>query len=99
MNSTFRYDPLRGNAADTYALTGILGFDYQGVVGVSRIITLVVWDANALVMLSFDGVEWGDEFRLDMGHSPIQWPPAVRNVQIMNETPGAVSDYQIIGFW
>lgn len=99
MQSTFRYDVHAGVAGDTFATAGILPFTWAGVQGVSRIIEVTVWDANALLIMSYDGVVWGPEIELDQDDPPIQIPHAARSVQIRNAVAGANSRYQIVGFW
>ena len=99
MQSTFRYDVHAGTAGDTFATAGVLAFAWAGVVGVSRIIEVTVWDAPAMMMMSYDGTNYGKEIELDMDDPPIQIPHAARSIQIRNANPGANSRYQIVGFW
>lgn len=99
MQATFRYDVFAGVAADTYALTGILNFQWLGVAGVTRILEITVWDANADIIMTFNGVDWGPDIELDQDDPPIQIPHAARSVQIRNNAAGANSRYQIVGFW
>lgn len=99
MQSTFRYDVFRGVATDAYAGTGILSFLWVGVVGVTRIFEAKVWDANAEIIMTFDGLIWGPAIELDIDDPPWQIPHACREVQIRNNTAGANSRYQICGFW
>lgn len=99
MQSTFRYDVFRGTAGDTFATAGVLAFQWAGTLGVSRIIEVSVWDAPALLMMSYDGITYGPEMELDQDDPPIQIPHAARSVQIRNMTPGANSRYQVVGFW
>ena len=99
MNSTFRYDVFAGTAGDTVATAGIMQFEYDGDLGVTRILEMSVWDQPAMIQYSYDGDVWGPEFELDPDDPPIQIPHAAREVQIRNKTAGSNSRYQIIGFW
>ena len=99
MQSTFRYDVLSGTATDTYAGTGILNFQWQGVQGVTRIIEITAWDAPLDIRMTYDGTTWGPDIEVDQDDPPIQIPHAARAVQVKNHTPGSNSRYQITGFW
>ena len=99
MQSTFRYDIFAGVAGDNFIDTGFLNFEWEGVVGVTRIIQMSVRDANAFIMMSYDGIIWGPEIELDIDDQPIQIPHAARSIQIRNALAGANTTYQLIGYW
>lgn len=99
MQSTFRYDVHRGTAGDAFVDTGTLLFEWVSVQGVTRIIEMTVWDANAFVRLSYDGTTWGPEIELDIDDPPVQIPHASRAIEIRNATPGSFARYQLVGFW
>jgi len=99
MNSTFRYDVFAGLAGDTFAGTGTLTIQWAGVAGTTRVIQMSCWDAGLIIMMSYDGTTFGPEFEIDQDDPPIQLPHAVRAVQIRNSVVGAISRYQISGWW
>lgn len=88
-----------GTAADTYALTGTLNFEWVGVQGVTRIMEFSVWDNPAYIRLSYDGITFGKDIELDQDDPPMQIPHASRAIEIRNKNPGSNSRYQLIGFW
>lgn len=103
MQSTFRYDVLKGTAGNDFdpagGGVGILDFVWAGVTGVTRILEMKIWDQPAIMKMSYDGVEWGPEFELDQDDPPMQIPHAAREFQIKNKTAGLDARFQIIGFW
>lgn len=99
MQSTFRYDVHAGTSGDNFSDIGILPFEWESVQGITRILEMKVWDANAYIMLSYEGILWGPEIELDIDDPPVQIPHAARAMQIRNVTVGANSRYQIVGYW
>lgn len=99
MQSTFRYNVHAGNAGDTFAIVGVCSFTSGGVPGVTRIVEMMTWDNPAMIMFSYDGIVYGDEIEIDHDDPPVQLPHAARSFQIRNKNTGAVSRYQIAGYW
>ena len=99
MQSTFRYDVFRGNAGNLFTDVGTLSLEWETVQGMSRIVQISCWDANCFFRMSYDGEVWGPEIEVDMDDPPLQFPHAAREIEVRNATPGAISRYQIIGFW
>jgi hypothetical protein len=99
MQATFRYAVHRGVAGDTYATAGILNFLWLTDAGVTRIIELTTWDNPALIIMSYNGTDYGDQLEVDQDDPPLQFPHAARAVQIMNAVAGNNARYQIAGFW
>lgn len=103
MEVAYRYDCLNLAAPDPAGgvdpWAGLVShtlIDQAGNAFSSKIIWIWVKDNNAIVRLSYDGVNWGDDIKLWSGDQPIPLMFNALTWQIRNEVAGTVADVQVL---
>lgn len=83
-------DPWAGLASHTFT-------DQAGNLFSTKIIWVWVKDQHAILRLSYDGVNWGDDIKLWADDQPLPIMFNARMWQIRNEVAASVADVQIFG--